>query len=132
MQPLYGAACILEENDLYLAAKSDLRDLLENGALRLFRLFGDKANVGFGDLMIHPVIGAMPGSREAAWNTYTSGYRVEVEHSIGNIYNKCAILQREMSLEAEIPEVWFQAAVLLQNIHTCVYRGNQTASRFGM
>ena len=119
-------------HDLYLAAQSGLRHLIEFGSLRGFRLFGDKAYVGFGDLVLHPFIGALEGSIQAAWNTYTSAYRIEVEHNIGNIYMRCAILQREMCLDIEIPEEWFKAGVLLQNIHTCVYRGNQTALRFGM
>jgi hypothetical protein len=116
-------------HDGYLARKSALLDLLRQGALRGFRLFGDKAYIGFGAFVLHPYVAAPAGSLQAKWNTYTSAYRIEVEHDIGHIYTRCAILQHDMRLEDEIPESWFQAAVLLENIHTCVYVGNQTAQR---
>ena len=60
----------------------------------------------------------------------TSAFRIEVEHDIGHIYTQCALLQREMALATENPDLWFQAAVLMHNIHSCIYRNNQTYLRF--
>ena len=74
-------------HDLYLAAQSGLRDLLTTGGLKGFRLFGDKAYLGFYDLIIHPIVAAVRGSLQAKWNTHTSKYRIEVEHNIGNLYD---------------------------------------------
>ena len=119
------------DHDLYLAAQSGLRDLLTTGGLKGFRLFGDKAYLGFYDLIIHPIVAAVRGSLQAKWNTHTSKYRLEVEHNIGNLYMNCAALQNDMRIETQVPEDWFQAGVLVHNIHTCVYHGNQTAIRFG-
>jgi hypothetical protein len=73
-----------------------------------------------------------PGSYEAQFNTYTSAYRIEVEHNIGNIYMQCAVLQNDMRLETQLPDAWFQVAVLVRNVHTCIMHNNQTALRFGM
>lgn len=72
-------------HNLYLAKVSRLLALIIHGALRGFRLFGDNAHVGFGANILHPFIGAAVGSIEAQWNEYTSGYRIEVEHVIGNM-----------------------------------------------
>jgi len=117
-------------HDSYAAQKSRLLALLTTGALRNRRLFGDKAYVGFGANIVHPFIAAIPGTFRAWWNSYTSGYRIEVEHDIGNLYSQCALLQHEMCLENQLPEVWFQVSVLMHNIHTCVYHNSQTALRF--
>jgi hypothetical protein len=117
-------------HDLFVAAQSGLGRLLTHGHLLGFRLFGDKAYLGFGDKVIHPVLAAAPGSVQARWNTYTSSFRIEVEHDIGHIYMDCAALQNDMRMETQIPESWFQAAVLMHNIKTCVYHSNQTALRF--
>ena len=119
-------------HDLYLARKSQLKELLVTGALKYFRLFGDKAYLGFGSRIMHPFLAPTPGSYEAWFNTHTSAYRIEVEHNIGNIYMQCAVLQNEMNLERQLPEAWFLTAVFIHNIHTCVYSNNQTALRFGM
>ena len=118
--------------DLYLARKSKLRELLFNGALKHFRLFGDKAYLGFGSRVVHPFISPPSGSYEAWFNTHTSAYRIEVEHNIGNIYMQCAVLQNEMNLATQLPEAWFLVAVFIHNVHTCVMSNNQTALRFGM
>ena len=118
-------------HDHYLARRSRLLHLLVQGGLRGFRLFGDKAYVGFGARIIHPFIAAAVGSVQAAWNTHTSAYRISVENDIGNIYSRCACLQNDMRLETQVPENWFQVAVLMNNIHTCVYHNSQTAIRFG-
>ena len=66
------------------------------------------------------------------FNTYTSAYRIEVEHDIGNLYMEWAILQREQNLSTEKPAAWFQAAVLMHNIRIRLYHNSQTAIRFGM
>ena len=86
-------------HDLYLARMSGLLALITNGALRGFCLFGDKAYVGFGANIIHPFVGAVAGSLQSMWNEYTSGYRIEVEHVIGNIYSRWACLQQEQALK---------------------------------
>ena len=117
-------------HDLYVARKSGLRDLLRTGALKGFRLFGDKAYLGFRTWVLHPFVNALPGSLKAKWNTYTSSYRIEVEHDIGMLYMHAGCLTSDMRLETQVPEDWFQAAVLIVNIHTCVYHGNQTSIRF--
>jgi len=87
--------CALVEgrrHDLYLARVSRLLALITHGALQGFRLFGDKAYIGFGANILRPFVGADVGSIEAEWNEYTSGYRIEVEHVIGNIYSRWACL----------------------------------------
>ena len=119
-------------HDLYLARVSRLLALITHGALQGFRLFGDKAYIGFGANILHPFIGAAVGSIEAEWNEYTSGYRNEVEHVIGNIYSRWACLQHEQGIEMHLPEVWFQASVLMNNIHVCATRSSQTALRWAM
>jgi len=119
-------------HDLYLARVSRLLALITHGALQGFRLFGDKAYIGFGANILHPFIGAAVGSIEAEWNEYTSGYRIEVEHVIGNIYSRWACLQHEQGIEMHLPEVWFQASVLMNNIHVCATRSSQTALRWAM
>ena len=55
-------------HDLYLARASRLLELILHGALRGFRLFGDKAYIGFGANILHPFVGAAGGSIEARWN----------------------------------------------------------------
>ena len=72
-------------HDLFLAKVSRLLALITHGALQGFRLFGDKAYIGFGANILHPFLDPDEGSIEAQWNEYTSGYRIEVEHVIGNI-----------------------------------------------
>jgi len=119
-------------HDLFLARISGLLALITHGALRGFRLFGDKAYVGFGANILHPFVGAATGSLEAQWNEYTSGYRIEVEHVLGNIYARWACLQHEQGIEMHLPEVWFQVGVLMYNIHVCVTRSSQTAIRWAM
>ena len=119
-------------HDAYLAARSGLYALLAAGALMGFRLFGDKAYIGFGALIIHPFIAAIPGSLQFFFNTYTSAYRIEVEHDIGNLYMEWAILQRKQNLSTEKTAAWFQAAVLMHNIRICLYHNSQTAIRFGI
>jgi len=52
-------------HDGYLAGKSGLLNLIQFGALAGFRLFGDKAYVGFGAYVLHPFIAAVPGSVQA-------------------------------------------------------------------
>jgi len=111
---------------------SGLLALITNGALRGFCLFGDKAYVGFGANIIHPFVGAVAGSLQSMWNEYTSGYRIEVEHVIGNIYSRWPCLQQEQGIETNLPEDWFQAGVLMYNIHVCATRSSQTAIRFRM
>ena len=59
-----------------------------------------------------------------------SGYRVEVEHDIGHIFVPYGVLHEEMNIETQYPAEWYQAAVFMRNIHTCVYHSNQTAIRF--
>jgi len=117
-------------HDGFMARASGLLALLTTGALLGFRLFGDKGYIGFGEKVLHPFVAAPAGSNEAAFNAFTSSFRIEVEHDIGHIYMQCAILQVEMSIEIQLPESWFEAAVLMHNIHTCVYHNNQTALRF--
>ena len=119
-------------HDVYVARESDLLGEFETRALKNFRLFGDKAYQGFGDKILHPYLAPQAGSYEAWFNKYTSGYRIEVEHNIGNLYMQCAVLQNEMNIETQLPECWFQASVFIHNVHTCVMHSNQTAIRFGM
>ena len=103
----------------------------QTGGLKHFRLFGDKAYQGFGDDVLHPYLAPQSGTYEAWFNTKTSAYRIEVEHNIGNIYMQCAVLQNEMKIETQLPELWFQASVFIHNVHSCVMHSNQTAIRFG-
>ena len=119
-------------HDVYVAEQSNLRGLCQTGGLKHFRLFGDKAYQGFGDDVLNPHIAPQPGNFEAWFNTKTSAYRIEVEHNIGNIYMQCAVLQNEMKIETQLPELWFQASVFIHNVHSCVMHSNQTAIRFGM
>lgn len=120
-------------HDAYLAQRSNLLGLLQNGALRNFKLFGDKAYVGFGDYVFHPFIGAAVGSIQVQFNTWASSFQISVENDIGNTYRHCACLQElqiEMRLETQVPEDWFRVAVLMFNIHTCIYLNSQKAIRF--
>jgi len=118
-------------HDVYLAEATKVRELFqENGPLHGLSLLGDKAYIGFGTDIIHPFIGAVPGSLEAFINEHISCYRIEVEHDIGGVIEQAGALQHPMNIDTQMPEVWFRAAVLFYNIHSCVYCGNQTAIRF--
>ena len=119
-------------HDAHLARVSGLRNLVFSGALRGFRLFGDKAYLGYGGRVVHPFLSHPPGSWKAWFNMYSSSYRIEVEHIIGNLYMQCAVLQNEMCIETQLPEHWFQVSVFTHNVHTCVMSSNQTALRFRM
>ena len=46
-------------HDLFLAKVSRLLALITHGALQGFRLFGDKAYIGFGANILHPVLTLM-------------------------------------------------------------------------
>lgn len=99
-------------HDAYFAQRSNLLGLLQNGALRNFKLFDEKAYVAFGDYGLHPFIGAAVGSIKGQFNKWASSFRISVENDTGNVYRHCACLQNEMRLETQVPENWFQVVRL--------------------
>lgn len=115
-------------HDMYLARESGLLDLFTTGPLRGFVGYGDKAYIGLEPFVYHPFYGLIT-RLERLFNESMSSLRVEVEHNIGHVYSRCGFIQHDLRLATENPGVAFQAAVFLQNIHTCLL-GNQTSIRF--
>jgi len=105
------------------------------GALKGFKLLGDKSYLGFGLWIRHPHAASLPGSSEAHVNAHIASSSTEVENDIANIFEQFIYLQCDMNREMQHPEAWFkkfEMAIFMHNVYTCVMHSSETALRFGM
>lgn len=121
--PLAGA-----NNDRVAVARGHIRDLVRQ-YFHGYALYGDSIYYSYTPEIWCPILD--DDDEDACYaNSAMSRVRVDVENSIGALYQRCGILDHEFHLGSELAYHIFVVAIFLQNVHTCVTRSNGVSSRF--
>ncbi|ETV89801.1 hypothetical protein H310_15368, partial [Aphanomyces invadans] len=96
-------------------------------------IYGDPA-YGINDVIVCGFKGARLDEYQAEFNRQMSSVRVSVEWGFGVVRNLWTFVDYKngQKLWLQAVGVQYAVAVILTNIHTCMKRGNQISSYFGV